>query len=129
MSTRLARGLWGSLGLSLAVLGGAFAAPAASGAPSVVTPEHGPARVANCPLPPRAESGYDLGQLPLLSKTLFYVRENYPQDISPRARELLLGALQAVASQDRAVVVERDSDAPPRWVTVTVNDDMHAQHR
>src|SRR5262245_22278793 len=36
-----------------------------------------------CPVPPRLESAYDLAQLTLFSKTLFYVRENHPQDITP----------------------------------------------
>jgi hypothetical protein len=68
------------------------------------------------------ESGYDLAQLSLFSRTLFYVRENDPKDVAPRARELLVGALEAVASQDREVLVERDPQNPPGWVTVTVNE-------
>ena len=58
--------------------------------------------------------------LPLFSKVLFYTRENYPEDISPRSRDLLLGALDAIAQEDRAIVVEREPDSPPRWVTLTV---------
>ncbi len=76
-----------------------------------------PTRVASCP----SATPYATAQLPLFSKTLFYVRENYPEDISPRSRDLLLGALDAVAQQDRDILVEREPDAPPRWVTLTID--------
>src|SRR5436853_301860 len=33
----------------------------------------------------------------------------------------LAGVFAAVAAEDSAVLVERDSDTPPRWVTVTVD--------
>jgi C-terminal processing protease CtpA/Prc len=76
-----------------------------------------PTRFASCPLP----SPSAIPQLPLFSKTLFYVHANYPEDISPRARDLLLGALDAVAQQNRDILVEREPDPPPRWVTLTVD--------
>jgi C-terminal peptidase prc len=129
----------GGLVLVLAALPASCVTPTAGRAPSVVAPQQdresnepslrntvrsGPARAASCPLPPRQDGGYDLAQLPLFSKTLFYVRENYPQDIDPRARDLLVAALEAVALEDNAVAVERDPDSPPRWVTVTV-DELH----
>jgi C-terminal processing protease CtpA/Prc len=75
-----------------------------------------PTRVASCPSP----TPYATAQLPLFSKTLFYVRENYPEEISPRSRDLLLGALDALAQEDRDILVEREPDPPPRWVTLTV---------
>jgi Peptidase family S41 len=89
--------------------------------PSPHTSFRGRARDTNCPVPPRVETGYELMKLPLLSKTLYYVHENHPKDVSPRARELLVGALEAVALQGDDVLVERDREARPRWVTVTVS--------
>jgi hypothetical protein len=68
------------------------------------------------------DGSYDLSQLPVFSKTLFYMRENSPLDLGPRSRELVVGALQAVALQENGIVVEGDSAKPPRWVTVTVGD-------
>jgi Peptidase family S41 len=81
---------------------------------------HGATRAASCPIPSGTESG-PASQLSLFSKTLFYVREHHPQNIDPRSRDLLLGALEAAAAQDGALRVQRDSDLPPRWVTVTVD--------
>ena len=81
---------------------------------------HGATRAASCPIPSGTESGR-ASQLSLFSKTLFYVREHHPQNIDPRSRELLLGALAAAAAQDGAVRVQQDPDLPPRWVTVTVD--------
>jgi hypothetical protein len=119
-------------------LAAAFAAgcvtPAGVGAPGVPegrppghAPRSGPVastrtRPASCPSPARLEGGYDLSQLPVFSKTLFYVRENSPLDVSPRARELVVRALQGVALQENDVLVEGDLATPPRWVTVTVSD-------
>ena len=79
-----------------------------------------PTRVASCLLP----SPNAVAQLPVFSKTLFYVRENYPEDISPRAGELLLAALDAIARQDHDILVEREPDPPPRWVTLTVDGQL-----
>ena len=81
-----------------------------------------PARPTSCPLPARVDGSHDLSQLPVFSKALFYTRENSPLDLGPRARELLVGALQGVALQERDIVVEGDAATPPRWVTVTVSD-------
>jgi hypothetical protein len=79
-----------------------------------------PTRVASCVL---ASPGA-VAQLPLFSKTLFYTRQNYPEDISPRAGELLLAALDAVARKDGNILVEREPDPPPRWVTLTVDGQL-----
>ena len=81
-----------------------------------------PTRPTSCPLPARVDGSYDLSQLPVFSKTLFYVRENSPLDLGPRSRELVVGALQGVALQEKDMLVEGDSAKPPRWVTVTVGD-------
>jgi hypothetical protein len=82
-----------------------------------------PSRATRCPPPDRIVGPYDLSKLPAFSKALFYMRENSPVDISPRAREMVVGALQAVALQDSDITVEGDSAKPPRWVTVTVSDE------
>jgi hypothetical protein len=76
----------------------------------------------NCPGGSSGASlaGAELASLPVLSRTLFYLREDYPRDIAPQSRELLLASLSAVAAADREVAVERDPGTPPRWVTVTV---------
>ena len=81
-----------------------------------------PTRPTSCPLPARVDGSYDLSQLPVFSKTLFYVRENSPLDLGPRSRELVVAALQGVALQEKDMLVESDSAKPPRWVTVTVGD-------
>jgi len=79
-------------------------------------------RATRCPLPARVTRGYDLSQLSVFLKTLFFVRENSPVDVGPRARELVVGALREVASQEKDIVVESDSASPPRWVTVIVGE-------
>jgi C-terminal peptidase prc len=85
-------------------------APLASGA----TP------AASCPIPSGTESG-PASRLSLFSKTLFYMREYHPQYTDSRSRDLLLGALAAMAAQDSAVRVKQDPGALPRLVTVTVD--------
>jgi len=92
-----------------------LAVPATADTP----PGRGATRAASCPIPSGTQSG-PASQLSLFSRTLFYVRENHPQNIDPRSRDLLLGSLEAAAAQDGAVLVQRDPDSPPRWVTVTV---------
>jgi hypothetical protein len=67
------------------------------------------------------ESTYDLSKLPLFSKTLMLAAEYDPVPIDPRAGELLIAALEGVASREQQVGVERDSVRPSRWVTITVN--------
>ena len=89
-------------------------------APRPVVIESGSAPATNCPPPRVAHGAYDLGQLPIFSKTLFYLRENYVEDITPRSRELVVKALEAVPVQERAVAIERDPSTPPRWVKVSV---------
>ncbi len=83
-------------------------------------PARGATPAASCPIPSGTESG-PASQLSLFSKTLFYVRANHPQYTDSRSRDLLLGALEAMAAQDRAVRVTQDPGVPPRLVTVTVD--------
>ncbi len=125
------------MALLVAVLAGACVSPTVDAPPAAVaTPggasvqeaprpnvtRHAPAVVTRCPLVALSGNASDLSQLQLFSRTLFYVRENHLQDVSPRARELLVAALEAVAAQDHEIAVERDPDTPPRWVTVTTNE-------
>src|SRR6185369_13964547 len=111
MGTKMTRGRWpGLTALSAAVAAGCVTAAAGRG-PVVVAPQqpeerrvvepprrsaagHGPMRAMSCPLPARIEGSYDLSKLPIFSKPLFYTRANHPQDVAPRARELLVGALE-----------------------------------
>ena len=65
-------------------------------------------------------TGAQLAELSLFSRTLFYLRETYPRDITPYSRQLLLAALSAIPAADQDVAVERDPDALPRWINVTV---------
>ena len=134
------RAPWCSLAsLLAAALAAGCVTPAEAGPPSVasVQPPEGrpirhaprpslvartPTRPTSCPLPDRVDGSYDLSQLPVFSKALFYARENSPLDLGPRSRELVVGALQGVALQEKDIVVESDSATPPRWVTVTVSD-------
>jgi hypothetical protein len=136
----MTRPLWCRLAsLLAAALAAGCVTPGEAGAPAVasVQPPEGrpvshaprpspvastPTRPTSCPLPARVDGGYDLSQLPVFSKTLFYVRENSPLDLGPRARELAVGALLGAALQEKDIVVEGDSATPPRWVTVTVSD-------
>lgn len=62
-----------------------------------------------------------MARLPILSKTLFYARENFPQPIEPLARQMLIGALKGVALHDKDIVVELGPASPARWIKVTVN--------
>jgi hypothetical protein len=73
-----------------------------------------------CPVGPDEANGARLSQLSLFSRTLFYLRELYPADITPRSRQLLLAALSAIPPADREVAVEADPEVPPRWVNVSV---------
>ena len=97
-----------------------------AGQSSSPTPPCGEHTVATHALPSAGADSRSLRpeQAAGLFKALFYMRENSPLDIAPRARGMVVGALHAVALQDnRDIVVEADSDQPPRWVTVTVNDE------
>lgn len=81
-----------------------------------------PVRVApatDCPVGPDATNGATLAELPLFSRTLFYLREWFPADITPRSRQLLLAALAAIPPADSDVAVERDPDVAPLWVSVS----------
>jgi hypothetical protein len=133
MGTELVRLRWERLGWLLATL----ATACVGRGPSVATPKQPPdfpyasldprnatpsepVGPASCPVPPLVESAYDLAGLSLFSRTLFYLRENHPQDVDSRARDLLVKALEAIAVQDSEIRVERDLATPPGWAVVTV---------
>src|SRR5262245_38619328 len=107
MSNEIGRGGRASLAVLFAALvpacvtpgdgAGPSAAAAPRGAPdrAIMPPEaerRGTARPTSCPIPPGANVHSELGRLDLFSRTLFYVRENHPADISPRSRDLLVKA-------------------------------------
>lgn len=86
-------------------------------------PTVAPVKVApptSCALKSATATGDELAQLSLFSRALFQLRDQYPRDITPRSRELLLAALWAIEVTDRDVLMERDLDAPPGWVSLTV---------
>lgn len=74
----------------------------------------------DCPVGPDAANGGRLAELSLFSRTLFYLHDRYPGDITSRSRQLLLAALAALPGADGDVAVERDAGSPPLWVNVTV---------
>jgi len=59
-------------------------------------------------VPRRPPGSYDLGQLPVLTKVLFYVRENYYDKSRINYRQMALGALDFVQRDVPEVVVDRD---------------------
>jgi carboxyl-terminal processing protease len=70
---------------------------------------------------PRAGSKYDLSQLPIFSKTLFYVRENYFDKNRLDPRRMLVGALDFVQRDVPEILIDRWPERDPKQVTVKVN--------
>src|SRR5262245_23007831 len=64
-------------------------------------------------------SKYDLSQLPIFSKTLFYVRENYFDKNRLDPKRMLVGALDFVQRDVPEILIDRERD--PKQVTVKVN--------
>jgi carboxyl-terminal processing protease len=70
----------------------------------------------------RAVTGkYDLGQLPIFSKTLFYVRENYFDKNRLDPKRMLVGALDFVQRDVPEILIDRWPEHDPKQVTVKVN--------
>lgn len=70
----------------------------------------------------RTTSGkYDLSQLPIFSKTLFYVRENYFDKNRLDPRRMLVGALDFVQRDVPEIIIDRWPEHEPKQVTVKVN--------
>lgn len=69
----------------------------------------------------RQSSKYDLAQLPIFSKTLFYVRENYFDKNRLDPRRMLVGALDFVQRDVPEILIDRWPERDPKQVTVKVN--------
>ncbi|HEY5089195.1 MAG TPA: MXAN_5808 family serine peptidase, partial [Polyangia bacterium] len=68
-----------------------------------------------------AASKYDLSQLPIFSKTLFYVRENYFDKNRLDPKRMLVGALDFVQRDVPEILIDRWPEHDPKQVTVRVN--------
>ena len=66
-------------------------------------------------------SKYDLSQLPIFSKTLFYVRENYFDKNRLDPKRMLVGALDFVQRDVPEILIDRWPEHDPKQVTVKVN--------
>ena len=64
---------------------------------------------------------YDLGLLPIFSKTLFYVRENYFDKNRLDPKRMLVGALDFVQRDVPEILIDRWPEHDPKQVTVKVN--------
>ncbi len=69
----------------------------------------------------RATGKYDLSQLPIFSKTLFYVRENYFDKNRLDPKRMLVGALDFVQRDVPEILIDRWPEHEPKQVTVKVN--------
>jgi carboxyl-terminal processing protease len=70
----------------------------------------------------RSEGGkYDLSQLPIFSKTLFYVQENYFDKNRLDPKRMLVGALDFVQRDVPEILIDRWPEHEPKQVTVKVN--------
>ena len=69
----------------------------------------------------KVASKYDLSQLPIFSKTLFYVRENYFDKNRLDPRRMLVGALDFVQRDVPEILIDRWPERDPKQVTVKVN--------
>ncbi|HXI57174.1 MAG TPA: MXAN_5808 family serine peptidase [Polyangia bacterium] len=68
-----------------------------------------------------AAGKYDLSQLPIFSKTLFFVRENYFDKNRLDPRRMLVGALDFVQRDVPEILIDRWPERDPKQVTVKVN--------
>jgi carboxyl-terminal processing protease len=66
-------------------------------------------------------SKYDLALLPIFSKTLFYVRENYFDKNRLDPKRMLVGALDFVQRDVPEILIDRWPEHDPKQVTVKVN--------
>jgi carboxyl-terminal processing protease len=69
----------------------------------------------------RTRTKYDLAQLPIFSKTLFYVGENYFDKNRLDPRRMLVGALDFVQRDVPEILIDRWPEREPKQVTVKVN--------
>src|SRR5579863_8148306 len=68
-----------------------------------------------------AAGKYDLALLPIFSKTLFYVRENYFDKNRLDPKRMLVGALDFVQRDVPEILIDRWPEHDPKQVTVKVN--------
>ncbi|HTB57424.1 MAG TPA: peptidase S41, partial [Polyangia bacterium] len=68
-----------------------------------------------------AAGKYDLALLPIFSKTLFYVRENYFDKNRLDPKRMLVGALDFVQRDVPEILIDRWPEHDPKQVTVRVN--------
>jgi carboxyl-terminal processing protease len=73
-----------------------------------------------------ATGKYDLSQLPIFSKTLFYVRENYFDKNRLDPKRMLVGALDFVQRDVPEILIDRWPEHDPKQVTVKVNGQQHS---
>jgi carboxyl-terminal processing protease len=66
-------------------------------------------------------SRYDLAQIPIFSKTLFFVRENYFDKNRLDPKRMLVGALDFVQRDVPEILIDRWPERDPKQVTVKVN--------
>jgi carboxyl-terminal processing protease len=71
---------------------------------------------------PLRHGAYDLGSVPVYSKVLFYVRENYYEKRRFQPLTAFLGTLDFVQREVPEVMVEHWAEPRQPWVTVRVND-------
>ena len=70
---------------------------------------------------PVSGTKYDLSQLLIFSKTLFYVRENYFDKNRLDPKRMLVGALDFVQRDVPEILIDRWPEHDPKQVTVKVN--------
>ncbi len=84
---------------------------------------------ANAPLRAAVRSpgdSYDLGQLPIFSRTLKYVQSNYFDKSRLNPRKMLVGALDYLQRDVPEILVDRSPEVDPTTVTVKVNGQQQA---
>jgi carboxyl-terminal processing protease len=68
----------------------------------------------------QAASAYDLSQLPVITKTLFYVRENYFDKSRFDHKRMLVGALDFLQRDVPEILIDRYPERDPKQVKVRV---------
>ena len=65
-------------------------------------------------------AAYDLSQLPVITKTLFYVRENYFDKSRFDHKRMLVGALDFLQRDVPEIIIDRYPERDPKQVKVRV---------
>ena len=69
----------------------------------------------------QSAAAYDLSQLPVITKTLFYVRENYFDKSRFDHKRMLVGALDFLQRDVPEILIDRYPERDPKQVKVRVN--------